>query len=213
MRLQTEYVTFPSRKDRSEFVARRFADYLNVSVLDVGCYEAPLREILRGVPYTGIDIAGNPDREVDLEKTERLPFEAGAFGCVLCIDVLEHLDNLHAVFAELVRISDRYVIVSFPNCWCDARRPIERGAGHFAHYGLPEQRPQDRHKWFFSITEAREFVEAKVHGSGLELEDMFVTEKPRMALVRLLRRIRFPGERYQNRYSQTLWAVLRKERR
>jgi len=212
MRLHTEYVAFPSRKNRSDFVARRLTDYLKVSVLDVGCYEAFLREIIRPVPYTGIDIAGKPDIEIDLEKAERLPFEDHAFECVLCIDVLEHLDNLHALFAELVRVSQRYVIVSLPNCWRDARRPIEKGAGSFGHYGLPAQRPQDRHKWFFSLAEARLFIEAKTREFGMAVEDMFVTEKPSRALIRLLRGIRYPGERYTNRYAQTLWAVLRKER-
>ena len=212
MHLHTEYVTFPERKNRSEFVARRFADLLQGSVLDVGCYEAPLKELIRSVPYIGIDIAGKPDKEIDLEKSDRLPFKDNEFQCVLCIDVLEHLDNLHAVFAELVRVTQRHLIVSLPNCWCDARRPIERGVGHFGHYGLPTQRPQDRHKWFISLTEARQFVEAKTQEFNMKLEDMFVTEKPRRALVRWLRRIRYPGERYHNRYSQTLWVVLRKAR-
>jgi 2-polyprenyl-3-methyl-5-hydroxy-6-metoxy-1,4-benzoquinol methylase len=111
MHLHTEYVAFPARQDRSAFVARRFAEYLNGSVLDVGCYEAPLREILGSVSYTGIDVVGRPDIEVNLEKAERLPFEDSAFRCVLCIDVLEHLDNLHAVFAELVRVAQCHVIV------------------------------------------------------------------------------------------------------
>jgi hypothetical protein len=73
------------------------------------------------------------------------------------------------------------------------------------------QRPPDRHKWFFSLTEARQFIEAKTQECGMGLRDMFVTEKPRPALLRLLRRMRYPGERYANRYSQTLWAVLSKE--
>ena len=210
MLLPTEYVTFPARQSRSEFVAHRFADYLKGSVLDVGCFEAPLREMLRPLPYTGIDFVGKPDIQVDLEKVERLPFADAAFGCVICIDVLEHLDNLHVVFAELGRVSQRHVIVSLPNCWCDARRPIERGKGHFGHYGLPLQRPPDRHKWFFSLTEARLFVEGKAREFGLGLEDVFGTEKPRNALLRLVRSVRYAGEQYQNRYSQTLWAVLRK---
>lgn len=210
MRLQTEYVAFPLRKNRSEFVARRFSKYLIGSVLDVGCYEAPLREIISSISYIGIDVAGKPDIIVDLEKAERLPFEDSSFECVLCIDVLEHLDNLHSMFEELVRVSQRYLIVSLPNCWRDARRPIERGTGRFKHYGLPVQRPQDRHKWFFSLAEARQFIEAKTQEHSLKLVDISVTEKPKSALIRLLRRVRYPGERYQNRYSQTLWAVLRK---
>jgi len=203
-------VSFPSRESRSRFVCAHFAEYLNEWVLDIGCSEAPLRDLLSLATYTGVDIAGKPDLRLDLAGIERLPFDDRAFKCVLCIDVLEHLDNLHEIFAELVRVSKQYLIISLPNCWCDARQPIGRGKGHFGHYGLPLQKPQDRHKWFFSFSEARQFLEGKAEELGLGLEDMFVTEKPRIGLVRLLRRIRYPGDRYHNRYSRTLWAVLEK---
>jgi SAM-dependent methyltransferase len=210
MPLPSVYVFFPSRESRSRFVCARFAEYLNERVLDIGCFEAPLRDLLSSATYTGVDIAGHPDISLDLERIERLPFDDGTFKCVLCIDVLEHLDNLHVIFDELVRVSKQYVIVSLPNCWGGARRPIGRGRGRFGHYGLSLQKPQDRHKWFFSLSEARQFVEGKAEELGLRLKDMFVTEKPRINLVRLLRRIRYPGDRYHNRYSHTLWAVLEK---
>jgi SAM-dependent methyltransferase len=210
MPLPTVYVAFSSRESRSRFVASRFAGYLRGSVLDVGCFEAPLRNLLSAGSYVGIDIAGRPDMKLNLEDAERLPFDDDAFDTVLCIDVLEHLDNLHAVFAELVRVSSKHVIVSLPNCWGSARLRIERGTGDIAHYGLPPQRPPDRHKWFFNLAEARDFLRAKAEELGVEVEDLFATEKPRSPILRTLRRIRYPGGRYQNRYSRTVWAVLRK---
>jgi SAM-dependent methyltransferase len=210
MSLPSVYVSFPSRESRSRFVCLRFAKYLNELVLDIGCFEAPLRALLRSATYMGVDIAGNPDITLDLERIERLPFDDGVFTCVLCIDVLEHLDNLHVIFDELVRVSKQYIIISLPNCWCDARQPIGRGTGHFGHYGLPLQKPPDRHKWFFSLSEARQFLDRKAGRLGLSFKEMFVTEKPRSSLVRLLRRIRYPGHRHHNRYSRTLWAVLEK---
>lgn len=210
MSLPTVYINFPSREDRSRFVATRFKQFLDKTVLDVGCFEAPLRDILTSVTYTGIDMAGKPDHTVNLEEVERLPFDDNAFKCVLCIDVLEHLDNLHTIFSELVRVSEKYIIVSLPNCWCDARRPIERGKRSFAHYGLPLDKPVDRHKWFFSFTEAQHFIEGKAEELNLSVEGMCIAEKPRNRILRLLRKIRYPGNQYHNRYSRTLWAVLSK---
>ncbi len=210
MPLFTVYINFPSRESRSKFVATRFNEYLDKSVLDVGCFEAPLRDLLRSASYTGIDIAGRPDLIVNLERIDHLPFADNAFTCVLCIDVLEHLDNLHTIFAELMRVSDRFIIISLPNCWCDARRPLERGKGHFSHYGLPLHKPEDRHKWFFNFTEARQFIEGKAEELHLSIEDMFIAEKPRNRILRLLRRMRYPGDQYHNRYSRTLWVVLGK---
>lgn len=211
MALPTTYIAFPTRESRTRFVADRFARYLTPGpVLDVGCFEAPLRALLPQGSYTGIDMAGKPDIVVNLDHVERLPFADGAYACVICIDVLEHLEHLHAIFAELVRVSSRYVVVSLPNCWCDARQPIARGRGHFGHYGLPLQSPPDRHRWFFSLSEAHDFVVGMAQERGLHLEELFVTEKPRPAVVTLIRRALYPGMAYQNRYSGTLWAVLRK---
>ncbi len=194
MLLPTVYVVFPSRESRSKFVATRFAEYLGESVLDVGCFDAPLRTLLGSSLYTGVDMAGKPDIQLHLEKAARLPFGDRTFRAVLCIDVLEHLDNLHAVFGELVRVAKQYVIISLPNCWCDARQPIGRGKGHFGHYGLPLQCPEDRHKWFFSLTEARQFVERKAEEFDLEIPEMFVTEKPRINLVRWLMKTQISGQ-------------------
>jgi SAM-dependent methyltransferase len=208
--LTSELATFHDRAARSRFVARRFAPYLAESVLDVGCFEAPLRDVLREVRYFGVDMAGTPDLRLDLDTGERLPFDDGSWRTVLCIEVLEHLDHLHHVFDELVRVSREHIVVSLPNCWRDARRPLGLGRGHFAHYGLPLEPPCDRHKWFFSYTEARDFVHGKARAHGLEVVELFGTEMHRDGVRRGLRRLRYPGVRYFNRYVQTLWAVMRK---
>lgn len=208
--LATEFATFRERHERSEYIAQRFAPYLQESVLDVGCYEAPLRSILKDVRYVGIDIVGKPDLFLNIEAAEKLPFGDGEFRCVLCIEVLEHLDTMHRMFGELARVSKEYVIISLPNCWRDARRPIERGRGQFAHYGLPSERPMDRHKWFFGYVEAVEFLKESAKRHRLEMLHLFGTEQHRNGLLRLLRRLRYPGTRYHNRYVQTSWAVMQK---
>ncbi len=208
---RAEFVGFPSRRARSEFVARRFARYFSTNLLDVGCFEAPLRTILADIDYTGVDFVGNPDIELNLEQADRLPFEDSQFQAVICIDVLEHLDTLHAMFDELARVSGRYVIVSLPNCWRDARIKLERGRGGFAHYGLPVERPDDRHKWFFNAEEAMTFLRARAARNGLKVVELFTTEKPRSAMLRGVRHLRYPGIRYLNRYANTVWAVFEKD--
>src|SRR5690606_13884056 len=44
-----------------------------------------------------------------------LPFEAGAFECGLCIEVVEHVRDLDAFLAEVRRVVRRRLIVSVPN--------------------------------------------------------------------------------------------------
>ncbi|PID99871.1 MAG: hypothetical protein CSA79_06105 [Thiothrix nivea] len=210
--LNIEKTTYGNRREaRSEFVAQRFARYFDKkSVLDVGCFEAPLRRILQTSAYTGIDFAGDPDIKVNLQESPCLPFNDQEFDNVICIDVLEHLDNLHSIFFELIRVSRRHVIISLPNCWRDARLKIARGKGDFAHYGLPPQPPADRHRWFFNITQAHHFFRENSQVAGVEIKECFVTEETGKPVISLLRHLRYPGERYLNRYAQTIWVVLEK---
>jgi hypothetical protein len=209
--IKTEYCHFSNREIRTKYVADHYADYLKGRILDVGCDRSVLKSLLRDIEYTGIDMQGTPDIHHDLDKTPRLPFEDNAFDCVLCADVLEHLDHFQEVFDDLVRVFKKYLIISLPNCWCAARKRIERGKGSFKHYGLPAEKPADRHKWFFSLSEAMDFAEAQKKKHGLNIIDMHATEKPRPAIVRFIRKIRYINpECYANRYAHSLWMVFSK---
>lgn len=211
--MNVDYCNFHSRKARIAYIVNRFNSYLHTKVLDVGCDQADLKQFLNGAEYTGIDMSEAADIQLNLERIDRLPFEDNVFNCVICADVLEHLDNLHLMFAELFRVSANYVIIAWPNNWVNARVPIERGIGTFKHYGLPAEKPRDRHKWFFNISEAKAFMHAflEKHPEIQILEER-VTEKPRWFFRRFLRRLRYPGtERYRNRYANTYWTVLKKQ--
>lgn len=204
-----DLVAFQTREGRMEYLARTFGDVLQGRVLDVGCDRRYLKKLRPDLDYFGIDVGGDPDLVVNLETTPRLPFGDREFDVVVCSEVLEHLDNLHHVFGELVRVSRKHVRISLPNCWTAARRPVQRGKGAIGHYGLPSARPMDRHKWFFSLSEAAEFARAQAAEHGLSIRALRVSEKPRSPLVRALRRVAHPKrERYDNLYAHTLWVLF-----
>ena len=211
-RIAVDSALFNKRVKRIQYLAEHFGRYLNGRALDVGCDAATLRDMLpAGCSYTGVDIGGDPDITLNLEEIERLPFDDGAFDVVVCTDVLEHLNNLHLVFQELVRVSNRYLIISLPNNWASARRAIARGSGQIAHYGLPLTPPPDRHKWFFSLSDAREFLEGQAGLLSLSAVEMRIADRPRPGILRALLRLFTPSrECYLNRYAHTLWAVLEK---
>ena len=210
--MNVEFGSFPDRRLRSEFIARRFGLLLTGRVLDVGCDRAYLKQLVPGLDYLGIDVGGTPDRVVDLEKENRLPFPENSFDGVVCADVLEHLNNIHHIFGELVRVARGHVILSLPNNWANARRPVARGKGSIGHYGLPVDPPMDRHKWFFSLSEAEQFVRGQRAKAPFEIVELFAMEKPRFAPVRWLRQLASGSQsRYLNRYAHTLWMVLRKK--
>lgn len=203
-----DLVSFPQRADRVRYLVQRFGHALAGRVLDVGCDVRVLKQLRPDLEYTGIDVAGDPDFVIDLERAPRLPFEDASFDTVVCSEVLEHLDNLHQVFGELVRVSRQHLLISLPNCWTAARQPLERGRGSIGHYGLPAKRPGDRHKWFFSLSEARAFALAMAEQHGLVVREVRISEKRRPALVRGLRRVaHWSRERYWNRYAHTLWVL------
>lgn len=209
--MHKEFVTFHTRQERMAYVAAHFAPLLLGSVLDVGCDQAYLRQLLPQARYTGLDRAAPADVIQNLEQHPLLPFPDKEFDCVLCIDVLEHLDSLHKVFAELIRVCKGAAVISWHNCWVNARRPITRGRGPFSHYGLPPEPPGDRHKWFFNISEARHFVTTLTRELPYDVEQEFVTEKPRAWALRLVRRLRWPHQAaYDNRYVHTYWTVLKR---
>ncbi len=211
--MRVEYVRFRDRGERAAYLVQRFGELLNGRVLDVGCDQAYLRQMLPGRSYVGVDRVGAPDLCLDLERLTYLPFQDATFDGVVCLDVLEHLDNLHAVFGELVRVSKRHVILALPNNWANARQPLGRGRGSFNKYGLPPEPPRDRHKWFFSLSEALDFVRYQAEKHAVRLGHHHATEKPRPLWVRLLRRLVYPTQAcYLNRYAHTLWVVLDKQR-
>lgn len=209
--MNIENVTFEERAERSHYIATRFNRYLIGSVLDIGCDQAVLKGLLKDVNYIGIDIGGTPDLQINLDKIEKLPFDDNFFNTSICSDVLEHLDNLHLIFGEIVRISKKHIIISLPNNWSNARKPIERGKGSFSHYGLPALRPVDRHKWFFGLSEAINFLKEQEKLYRLSIVEIVVNIKPRPSITNLVRRVRYPAiERYLNRYAHTVWAVFEK---
>ena len=209
------HADFQSRAERSAYVAQRYGDRLRGRVLDVGCDERALEaHVLETGSYMGIDIGGDPTRVVDLEAAETLPFEDGAFDFVVCTDVLEHIDAMHRVFDEMVRVtrSGGGLVVSLPNCWRAVRRRVPRGAGTPRFYGLPVEKPADRHKWFFNVDDVAAFFEGQARRQPVRVVEQFATVKPRNPLDRSLRTLLAGGRRrYLNRHAVGVWTLLEKQ--
>jgi 2-polyprenyl-6-hydroxyphenyl methylase/3-demethylubiquinone-9 3-methyltransferase len=94
-------------------------DWRGKAVLDLGCGGGFMAEALteRGATVTGIDPseaaiaaarrhAEANDLEIDYRVSggERLPFANGVFDIVVCVDVLEHVEDLKRVLTEIRRV-------------------------------------------------------------------------------------------------------------
>lgn len=215
--------TYQDRAGRAAYVWDKYQSILRGrSILDVGADACHLRACIDpSTRYLGIDVGGTPDVTVDLER-QGVPYADGAFDVVVCTEVLEHVDNLHAVFDDLCRVARRHVILSLPNPLSSLWMRLHRFRGDrpdqlMKFYGLPVDRPADRHKWFFSAEEAEAFVRARAARNHMQVAqlDFEWIQAPdpgkRGLLRRVARRLLLRRELTDKAlYASTLWAVLEK---
>ena len=199
---------YADRGGRARFIVEQFSWALSEPLLDVGCDEKYLQQALpERFDYTGLDFSASADVRCDLESN-RLPFATNTFATVVCTDVLEHLENIHRVFAELFTVSSRYLILSLPNCWCDLKYLMVSGKGSGKFYGLPAGRQNDRHRWFFNYSEARAFLieNSREKAESVDLYRYYGPQGWTFRVGRLL----LPERRFDDLFVNTLWAVFEK---
>lgn len=172
MQFETD-LTYTSRVDKPKYVADKYGPVLTGSVLDVGADKGLLgAELDSDVDYWGIGLADGVDEVVNLEE-DGVPYGDDSYTCVICLDVLEHLDNIHEVFDELCRVSSEYVIISLPNPWASFMKLLRDGyydpSSPMKFYNLPVEAPIDRHKWFYRASEAEEFIKWRAEKNGAEV--------------------------------------------
>ena len=174
-----------------------FPDIWTGRVLDVGCRSGNFREVLhqhnQRVEYCGLDLYPPADVIADLEKG--LALEEKEFDVVVALDVLEHMNDIHKAFDEVCRVSGQFVVITLPNAYeLKARVRFGLGRSLSGKYGLPVEPPIDRHRWLFSFTEARRFVQERAWRLGFTVQDEGSLIGPRRArVVRKLALGRFPN--------------------
>jgi SAM-dependent methyltransferase len=182
-----------SAGDKADCIVAAYPDAWRGTVLDVGCRSGEIREALgsRDVRYLGLDIHAPADIVADID--DGIPLEAGEATTVVALDVLEHTDRIHEALMELFRVASETVIVSLPNCY-ELRVRIRHLLGRpiSGKYGLPLQPPGDRHRWFFSLDDARAFCVAQATDGGWAVVDEGFIVGPRRARLRRLV-ARFPN--------------------
>jgi len=196
------------RESRYKFLVYEFEDLIKGEILDVGCDKKYLRDFVGDdVNYTGIDRNSTAEVYMDLEKDSLLSLNK-KFDTVICTDVLEHLENIHKIFDEMLEISKGNIIISLPNAWFEFKKiPLLKNSGKF--YGLPVDIPEDRHRWFFNFSEAKNFIEKKSAGKAKEVIFYPYFNKSNR-LVKSIAKLILSSNKYLDLFSPTLWAVIRK---
>jgi SAM-dependent methyltransferase len=172
----------PTSLDKARCIVAAFPQSWHGQVLDVGCRGGELRAALVGTDttYHGLDITPPADIVADLD--DGIPLPDRDVQVVVALDVLEHTDDIHAAFAELCRVAERCIIISLPNNYeISTRLAHLRGRPMSGKYGLPVEPPGDRHRWFFSMDDARRFCRERATVEGWTLVDEGYTLGPRRA--------------------------------
>lgn len=226
MRFKTNFKYY-NRKSKAYYIWEKYFKILNGNILDIGADQCYLKEHLGNkANYIGIGLNSDKiDLKIDLEK-EVLPYKNNSFDVTLCCDVLEHLDNIHEIFDELCRVSKKYIIISLPNphsvFWSYVKHGNYNEHQHLKFYGLPAEKPDDRHKWFFSTEEAENFIRYRANKNNMEIIQIDIEGNSpnkinffkKLFLKILLRKnynLYFDLISNKNLYLGTLWAVLKKE--
>lgn len=103
---------------RFEYFDRFISSWKDLRVLDVGCGGGYTCEFLaeRGAIVSGIDQSqaciqsaiehAKPNYSIDyqLGQAEKLPYSDDSFDVVICVDVLEHVDDVEKAIAQIQRV-------------------------------------------------------------------------------------------------------------
>lgn len=227
--INKKYYYYSDRASKAEFVYNRYKSILKGNILDIGADELYLKEYLpKEVTYKGIGFGEHPELiKINLEK-EPIPFPNNSFDCVLCLDVLEHLENIHEMFDNIANLSKKWILISLPNPLAAlyeslSVKPYSKEQ-LVKFYGLPFEKPQDRHKWFFSLSEAQSFIKYKAKKNKLKVIDEFIKGESdglpnNKSFKNRLKRRKFNIARnilflentnFKDFFSWTYWVVLMK---
>lgn len=219
---------YTNRDERNRFIAEAFSGYIGKRVLNIG--GGGKRHLAAYLPedvsYFELDIDGEPDLKINLETELPIPVEDDSYNTVVCTDVLEHLEHIHEVFAELVRVTDGYIIVSLPNPVRDSLAYFfgttvktspenkHRLGKHMKYYGLPAEPPVDRHRWFFSYNESVEFYKYQAEKHELEIVEQFYIENtPNSFLKKIVilgLKLALGKKRSADIFPASSWVVFKK---
>ena len=222
MKYKSDYKYF-DRSTKAKYVWLKYGPILKGrSILDVGADECYLKKYIgKETQYFGIGLGGKPDLKLNLER-EKIPFEKNSYDCVLCLDVLEHVENIHGLFDEICRVTRNFLIISLPNPHGDFWRMITDGDYRtgvpMKFYGLTVEKPNDRHKWFYSPEEAEYFIYHRAAKNNMRVEqiDYYGNHQSKKNFRNLFRTIAMKfllrkDLNYKNIFAGTLWAVMKKK--
>ena len=151
------------------------------SVLDIGCRDKILKDfIIKEAKYQGIDYKDS--NEILGHNLEYgIPFEDNSFDIVFALDVLEHVENIHFLFDEILRVTRLEAIVALPNMsYWKFRLRFLKGKDISDKYIFSPVKVLDRHRWLTSYNSAIKFVSENAKGNDVTIKRGFYQYRSRI---------------------------------
>lgn len=152
----------------SKYINGKFSKY---TLIDLGCRTRDLLPLLdKCDEYIGTDYESS-ENVVACDLEGALPFEDNSFDIVCCLDVLEHLENVHGAISEIKRVAKTAAIISLPNIahWTFRLRFLTKGylSGKYIFHDTPVI---DRHRWVTNYSDSKIFI---TNNFGVENVEFF----------------------------------------
>jgi len=136
-----------------------------VCILDVGSRDGAAFDRVRAQVTPGrlvaLDLHHRVENGVEFlshDLEQPLPFEDNSFDCIVCTDVLEHVERKQQLARELARVSRKGVIVSLPNTQHYSYiKGLKRG-NMGKQYRFDVEDGSDRHRWITYYKTNTDFV-------------------------------------------------------
>ena len=151
------------------------------SVLDIGCRDKILKDfIIKEAKYQGIDYKDS--NEILGHNLEYgIPFEDNSFDIVFALDVLEHVENIHFLFDEILRVTKLEAIVALPNMsYWKFRLRFLKGKDISDKYIFSPVKVLDRHRWLTSYNSTIKFVSENAKGHDVTIKRGFYQYRSRI---------------------------------
>ena len=159
----------------------QLADSDYESVLDIGCRDKILKDfIIKEAKYQGIDYKDS--NEILGHNLEYgIPFEDNSFDIVFALDVLEHVENIHFLFDEILRVARLEAIIALPNIsYWKFRLRFLKGKDISDKYIFSPVKVLDRHRWLTSYNSAIKFVSENAKGHDVTIKRGFYQYRSRI---------------------------------
>jgi|GEM_PF-3204055 len=144
------------------------------TLLDLGARNKILKPYLNldNIKYTSHDIIDGHDFQFDLEQP--IPIDDQVFDIVVALDVLEHLEKIHETFFEMMRITNRLLLVSLP-CMdsLQVRLHYLRTGQLGAKYSLLPEHQGDRHRWVTTYEESVQMIITNAHRNNFRVTHIY----------------------------------------